>query len=494
MALGASQMALTFEIYQFKSLTARHLRPHVWFSSDCQMRTNMPLATSEQNLSAAYELLKQWTDIRDTDSIEELGPATVYKTSVVLWLMLFQRLNPKASLRDAVLHFVETAPDELKTNKRLREGSLSIKSSSYSDARHRLSLKVANWFEERVSMSIIESTIPSFNDQRVFLMDGTTFTLAPVAELQSEYPPASNQHGQGVWPIAHVVMAHELGSGASLPPEIGAMYGENAVSETRLAQTLMKRLPPKSIIMADIGFGIFSTAYHAKQNGHNFVLRLKKDRFNRLRKESELVSSTDKSKSYRVNWLPSPKERITNPNIPQDCAISAMIHELKIGEESLYLVEDLGASSEQLRSLYWQRNDIEIDIRNIKVVIDTEEMRAQSKEMFLKEFAMAMVAYNLTTQLRREAAKIAKCEPRELSFTGVWSVYRHMLQGIEVSTPVQWLSRLERVLHYASQQKLPKRPGRSYPREAYAQRPKTTHFQKRKKRNQPSKSEEPPSK
>lgn len=110
----------------------------------------MPLATSEQNLSAAYELLKQWTDIRDTDSIEELGPATVYRTSVVLWLMLFQRLNTKASLRDAVLHFVETAPDELKTNKRLREGSLSIKSSSYSDARHRLSLKVANWLDWNV--------------------------------------------------------------------------------------------------------------------------------------------------------------------------------------------------------------------------------------------------------------------------------------------------------------------------------------------------------
>ena len=450
--------------------------------------------SNTQNLSAAYELLKRWTDISEADSFEELGPATVYKTSVVLWLMLFQRLNPKASLRDAVLHFVETAPDELKTNKRLREGTLSTKSSSYSDARHRLSVKAARWFEELVSTSIVNSTMPSFDNQRVFLIDGTTFTLAPVAELQEEYPPASNQHGQGVWPIAYVVLAHELSSGAALPAEIGAMYGDEAISETRLAQALMKRLPPKSIVMADAGYGIFSTAYHAKLNGHNFVLRLKKDRFNRIRKSAELVSSTPSSKSYRAQWSPSPKERKTNPDLPQDCVISAMIHELQIGDESLYIVEDIEASPQQLRDLYWERNNIEVDIRNIKVVIGTEEIRAQSKEMFLKEFALSMVAYNLTTQLRREAAKVGDCEPRELSFTGVWSVYRHMLQCIDVSDPSQWTARLDRVLHYASQQKLPKRPGRSYPRQAYGRRPKTTHFQKRKKPDKPNESAEATSK
>ncbi len=454
----------------------------------------MDTDTRAQSLGAAYELLKQWTDIGEADAFEELGPAAVYKTSVVLWLMLFQRLNPKSSLCDAVLHFVETAPAELKTNKRLREGSLSTKSGSYSDARHRLSLKTARWFEQRVSASIVNSTTPSFNDQRVFLIDGTTFTLAPVDELQQQYPPASNQYGQGVWPIAYVVVAHELSSGAALPPEIGAMYGPEAVSETRLAQALMTRLPPHSIVMADAGFGIFSTAYHAQLNEHNFVLRLQKDRFNRIRKSAELISSSATAKSYRVQWTPSVKERATNPQLPQDCVISAMIHELKIGEESLYIAEDLGASPKQLRELYWQRNDVEVDIRNIKLVIGTEEIRAKSTEMFLKEFALSMVAYNLTTQLRRQAAALGKCEPRELSFTGVWSVYRHMLQGIELIDPSGWPARLDRALRYASQKKLPKRPGRSYPREAYGRRPKTTHFQKRKKPTNTDESAEPTSK
>lgn len=444
--------------------------------------------TPAKKLSVAYELLLQWTDIGLADELEALGPGAIYKSSVVLWLMLFQRLNPKASLRDAVLHFVQTAPEELMTNKRLREGRFSTGNSSYSDARQRITLATVRWFERQVASSIIQSTAPSFNDQRVFLIDGTTFALAPVAELQKHYPPASNQHGEGVWPIAYVVMAHELSSGAAVPPEIGAMYGPQAVSETFLARSLMQRLPPNSIVMADAGYGIYSVAYHAQQAGHRFVLRLTKDRFNRIKKSAKLLSSTPSSKKYQVQWSPSARERAANAELPSDCMLAATLHVLKIGEEDLYIIEDNGMTSQQIRDLYWKRNDIEVDIRNVKVVLGTEHLPAKSQEMFLKEFSISMVAYNLTTQLRRQAAVEAKCEPRDLSFTGVWAVYRHMLQGIEVSNREQWSARLEQAIKYAAQQKLPKRPGRHYPREAYGRRPKTTHFQKRKKPEKPSES------
>ena len=55
--------------------------------------------------NAAFELLQQWLDVKESDEIQPLGNATVYKTSVVLWLMLFQRLHPDASLKDSVEYF-----------------------------------------------------------------------------------------------------------------------------------------------------------------------------------------------------------------------------------------------------------------------------------------------------------------------------------------------------------------------------------------------------
>jgi hypothetical protein len=61
--------------------------------------------------SAALGLLKQWIDVEESDSIQPLGNAAVYKTSVVFWLMLFQRLNPDSSLKRAVEYFFAIAPN-----------------------------------------------------------------------------------------------------------------------------------------------------------------------------------------------------------------------------------------------------------------------------------------------------------------------------------------------------------------------------------------------
>jgi len=446
----------------------------------------------QAQFNAAFEMLKQWMDIEESDKLQPLGNATVYKTSVVLWLMLFQRLNPDSSLKEAVEHFFTNAPKGMDANKRLREGTLSTKSSLFSDARKRLSIEVVEWFQNRLSNSIIESTQPSFNNQRVFLIDGTTLPGFPSAALQRAFPPASNQHGEGVWPVIFLVAAHELSSGAALPPEIGAMYGEKAMAETKLTEPLIARLPEASIVMADAGFGIYSIANTAKENGHNFVLRLTEVRFHSHKKKATLLDSTSTSRVYDYTWKPSAKERATNPSIPADSMLQVKLYELKIGDEWLYLITDLTASPKAFKDLYFQRNHIEIDIRNIKVVLDTESLKSKSVEMFRKELGLAMVAYNLTSQLRRQAAFVAKCTPRELSFTGVWTVYRHHLQSKLFQDGVQWKEQFEIALDRASKQKLPNRPGRSFPREAYPRRPKTTHFQKRKPKEKPSESDEKP--
>ena len=193
-------------------------------------------------------------------------------------------------------------------------------------------------------------------------------------------------------------------------------------------------------------------------------------------------------------WTPSDKERATNPSIPTDSTLRVKLYELKIGEEWLFLVTDPTASPKAFKDFYFQRNHIEIDIRNIKVVFDTESLTSKSVEMFRKELGMAMVAYNLTSQLRRQAAYVANCTPRELSFTGVWTVYRHHLQSRQAQDATQWKAQFEIALQRASLQMLTKRPGRSYPREAYTRRSKTTHFQKRKTKEKPSESSETPPK
>ena len=116
-----------------------------------------------------------------------------------------------------------------------------------------------------------------------------------------------------------------------------------------------------------------------------------------------------------------------------------------------------------------------------------ENLRAKSDEMVQKELLCSVVAYNLVVQLRREAAKLAKVEPRRPSFTGVWTTMQtYLLQQPPCLASVR-IERYDRALRSAAHAKLPLRSGRSYPRQAHPCRPKSTKFMKQKSKTKDEK-------
>lgn len=122
---------------------------------------------------------------------------------------------------------------------------------------------------------------------------------------------------------------------------------------------------------------------------------------------------------YRLTWIPTAKDLRTNSELPDDAEIEVILHEVPIEGDTLYLVTTLQVPSQQAGEFYSYRYDVEHDIRDIKVVLDTENIRAKSVDMFKKELLTSIVAYNLVVQFRRQAAKLANLPPRRLSFTGV---------------------------------------------------------------------------
>lgn len=428
----------------------------------------------------AFELLNTLVDMRLADKLEPRGPGAIYTTSIVLWLLVYQRLYKNATLQAAVKQLLDSAPDLCPDNKRIREKTLSPSTGTYSDARQRLTMEVAEWFADAVSDSIIAASPPSLGDRRAFVFDGTTVTLAPEKALRAAFPPASNQHGEGVWPIALLLVAHELESGCALRPEIGPMYGPQAVSEVVLARACIARLPSNSIVLADSNFGIFSVARATTQQHQSFLFRLTQSRFDTLCRQGALEAQGKGWKTWTVPWKPSARDRASNPDLPAGLILNVLVHEVVVHSKlTLLLVTDLTESASLLAALYGKRWAVEIDIRNVKVVLDTESIRAKSVDMFHKELLTSIVAYNLVVQFRRQAARLAKLPVKRLSFTGVWTTFRQFLLTRFCTTPFEWRQRFDDALHIAMREKLPNRPGRSFERETYPRRPKSNQFKKR---------------
>jgi hypothetical protein len=209
-----------------------------------------------ESLAAALDQFRNLISPELLDALQPSGPAMVYTPWVTVWLLVYQRLHQNASLQSAVAELLKIV-GAFSTNKRVREGTLSSNTGAYSQARSRLKITVTDAVADHVFAAIVAATPPSFGDRRVFVLDGTTLSLQSHEPLRQRWPAGSNQHGPGTWPICHLVLAHELASGAALRPEVGAMYGPAADSEVALAVRLIPRIPAKSVLMADRNFGVF---------------------------------------------------------------------------------------------------------------------------------------------------------------------------------------------------------------------------------------------
>ncbi|UUO08793.1 IS4 family transposase [Blastopirellula sp. J2-11] len=447
----------------------------------------------EAQFVAARTLLSEILRVPQIEAIVDFDdrPNTkmVYTQAVTIWLLILQRLLGGASLQAVVSEAIEHPSELFPDNKRVHEGTLGANTSSFSAARKRLPLDAIERFSRCVCDHLGRSAEPVFDDRRVFIIDGTTITLPPTPVLKKAFPPATNQLGETVWPVAMLMVAAEMQTGCILVPKIDPMYGPHNSSEAKQAREIVGELPSRSIVLADSGFGIFSVAYHTRAAGHDFLFRLSMLRLKAHRKQAELIDQGEGYKSFHLNWRPSAKERKTNPDLPTDASLNVFVHEVELDDGStLGLVTSMSFDARCLAELYHRRYDVEFDIRDLKVTMDTENLRAQSVEMVMKELMGSVVAYNLVSQLRRGAAKLARIEPRKLSFTGVWVTFQVQLLRKSYETFEQWSTAFTKALVSASKRTLPNRKSpRSYPRVAHPRRAKTTKFQKslRKKAKSP---------
>src|SRR5713226_8959359 len=107
----------------------------------------------------------------------------IYDLPLVMWLMMTQPWDRKGTLSTAVQQTVEKRPAALLGNhKRIREGTVSVHTGAYSDARQKMAVKAAERVGDRVFEHLIvfehlmqtrREALPGW-DRRVFVLDGSS--------------------------------------------------------------------------------------------------------------------------------------------------------------------------------------------------------------------------------------------------------------------------------------------------------------------------------
>jgi hypothetical protein len=395
----------------------------------------------------------------------------IYSVAVVVWLMIWQRLQGQHGLAAAVQSLQQIPCGVLlEPCRRVREGRISAGPGGYCQARQKLPKRIASHVTDRIAEQLrseMQEGWPGLK-RPIFIIDGSSVPLPHRPELVRQFPPGHNPFGDNHWPVMRLVVFHDVFRALAERPSWGAMYGPQAVSEQVLAEQALERLPVDAVVLADCNFGVFAFAWAVQRSLRPMIFRLTAQRARKIL-GTELLPGTDQE----VVWKPSPWERKVHPQLPAGASLKGRLLVCESPArpgDLLYLWTTWDPPAAQILEIYKLRWNIETDLRSLKRTVGLQQLSGQSPDLVEKELLLAVAAYNLVRGVMCLAARRAEVKPRQLSFSFVQTVVQMALPGLEhAATESEYQQRLTRLLDAAVQGgKLPQRSRRrSYSRQVW---------------------------
>ena len=361
---------------------------------------------------------------------------------VILWALIYQRLNADHTCDAAVSYLRQGGADTLDPDdphpQPLSRRLKSESTSAYVQGRQRFSLAVVHAALGVVLRCVqtwlaAESATPAqtWHGHAVRLLDGTTFRMRPQGDLVTTYGQAKSQRGASYWVVAKSVAAFCLHTRLC----VGYAEGSQQMSEPALASSVMRQDPsPHSVYVGDRGLGVYRVAQVAHALGHAVVLRLEtrtaKRLFRQVHDRGRLPSGADD----RVAWAPAPYTQV-EPNLPALPIVGRVIYVrlqrpgFRPVEMYLFttLLDATTYSVQELCALYGLRWHVELDYRKIKVTLAMAEFAVQSAAMFQLELAVGLLTYNLICAVMVQSTQRVGLSPWQLSFSRCWRRIREAL-------------------------------------------------------------------
>ena len=415
-------------------------------STDCLSTFN--LLTSELLLD---EIEKRLPDHR-----ERLFPPTETLAMFVAQAMSTDRSCQHAINEAAIHRLVNGLP------------RCSTHTGGYCRARQRLPLKLVSGLTCYLGQQV-DQQLPMewrWHRRRVRLVDGTTITMPDTEENQAAFPQQGSQKPGLGFPICRIVGITCLSSGALLNAAIGRFNGKGGDEQT-LLRSIESSLDSGDIVLGDAFFPTYFFIARMQMRGVDILM--------------EQQGSRKRTTDFRRGKSIGSRDHIIHLNKPkikpdwmdletwQSAPEHLTVREFKAGGKIMVttLMCPKTFAKAELKMLYKQRWNVELDIRDIKETMGMNVVSCKTPEMVIKEIWVYLLAYNLIRLLMVQAAAITGILPREISFKHSLQLWLIWSRQTDTSDEKMLLM----VCELMAQQRVANRPGRSEPR-AVKRRPK----------------------
>lgn len=348
---------------------------------------------------------------------------------------------------------------------------VSSETTSYCKARGRLpeSLfeRLLLWTSRRCDEATNQAWI--FKGRFVELVDGWTVTMADTKANQQEYPQMKCQKPGCGFPIARMIGLFSLATGAIQFTALAAYRGKQT-GETSLLRTIVDRILPGRILLADRYYATFWILALGQTRGIDLVSRahhLRKVDFRKGLKLGYLDQLVTYCKPVRPEWMERNEyDRIPNMIFVRHLKYRVRQKGFRTREITLAttLLDAELYTAEELAELYRRRWQVELHIRSLKTQMQMEHLRCKSPQMVRKEIHCHMIGFNLVRAAMLACALKYKLSPTRLSFTGAMQAleeFAAFLRLGSVNGTQQWDNLLETISEFA----VGNRPGRQEKRE-----------------------------
>jgi hypothetical protein len=375
-----------------------------------------------------------------------------FPPTVVLAMFLGQVMSADGSCQNAVDEAMVT---------RLLSGMEpgSVNTSGYSQARGRLPTQMVSALTRHSATLLTQNTLQGWlwRGRHVKLVDGTTAWMPDTPQNQARFPQSGEQQEGAGFPLARLVGVISLCHGAVLDVAMGAYQGKGT-GEHGLFRGLHECFVAGDVMLADGYFCSYFLIAQMQKRKVDVLFEQHGARITDFRRGDKLGT-----RDHRVSWKKPQRPAWMSVEEYHGYPDEITVREVKVDKKVLVttLLNPRTTPKGELGELFWQRWNVELDLRNVKSTLGMERFSCKTPAMVEKEMWVYLLAYNLIRLLMAEAASQAEVLPRQLSFKHTlqiwvaWGARQYLYEGPEDTAGLFML---------IAQIRVGDRPGRLEPR------------------------------